>query len=221
MFTFRSTGMLHSGPKGPDILFLKIIFERDDRVNSRGYSNCTRNRVPTENRAKVFSDSRCKYRVMDRRLVTVTCIIAILIVIAAFSLFTRPITGTWVCTDRLTEHSLLTNEVTIITLRPDGTADFRSYQTYLIGRYQVRDTNGRWEPAGFGKYRVAITQGIDSSCPYFGNCTLTSSVPFGFTVDHDLVRDTIAYDHAAAPEFTAIRPFVRSIVLDCSNGCPG
>jgi len=157
---------------------------------------------------------------MDRRLIAATCIIAILIFIAAFFL-TRPITGTWVCTDRLTEHSILSDEITTITFRPDGTADFRRYATYLIGRYQIQDGSGRWEPAGFGKYRVTITQGIDSSCSQFENCTLAAPVPFGFTVDHDLVRDTIAYDPAAAPEFTDIRPFVRSIVLDCSNGCPG
>jgi len=156
---------------------------------------------------------------MDRRLIAAISITVILILFAAF-LLTRPITGTWVCTDRLTEHSMLSDEVTTITLRPDGTADFRSYATYLIGRYQIRDGSGRWEPAGFGKYRVTITQGIESSCSQFENCTLTFFVPFGFTVDHNLVWDTIAYDPTAAPEFTGIRPFVRSIVLDCSNGCP-
>jgi hypothetical protein len=156
---------------------------------------------------------------MDRRLIAAASIIAILIIIASFFL-TRPITGTWVCADRLTEHSLLSDEVTTITLRPDGTADFRSYQTYLIGRYRIRDGSGRWEPAGFGKYRVMITQGIESSCSQFENCTHISFVPFDFTVDHNLIRDTIAYDPAAAPEFTGIRPFVRSIVPDCSNGFP-
>ncbi len=54
---------------------------------------------------------------MDRRLVTAACIIAILISVTVFFIFSRPITGTWVCTDRLTEHSLLTDEVTVITLR--------------------------------------------------------------------------------------------------------
>jgi hypothetical protein len=116
---------------------------------------------------------------------------------------------------------MLSDEVTTITLRSDGTADFRSYQTYLIGRYQIRDGNGRWAPAGFGKYHITITQGVDSSCSQFENCTPSASRLFNFTVDHDLVRDTISYDPAAAPEFTSIRPFVRSIVLDCSNGCPG
>ena len=156
---------------------------------------------------------------MDRRLVTAASTTVILIIIAVFFL-SRPITGTWVCTDRLTEHSLLTDEVTIITLRSEGKADFRSYATYLIGRYQIRDGSGRWEPGGFGNFRVTITQGIDSSCSNFKNCTLTASGPFDFTVNHELVRDTIAYDPRAAPEFTSIRPFVRSIVQDCSNDCP-
>ena len=133
--------------------------------------------------------------------------------VAAWFFFTRPITGTWVCTDRLTEHSLLTDKVTIISFRSGGTADFRSYQTYLLGRYQVWDGSGYWEPGGFGKYRVTMTQGIDSSCSHFENCTFTVSRPFGFIVVHDLVRDTIAYDPAAAPEFTtlqAIRAIDRS-----------
>ncbi len=158
---------------------------------------------------------------MDRRLVTAVCIMAILISLTVFFIFSRPITGTWVCTDRLTEHSLLTDEVTVITIRQDGTTDFRSYQTYLIGRYHIRDGSGTWEPAGFGKYRITITHGIDSSCSHFENCTLAAAVPFDVIVDHNLIRDTIAYDPRAAPEFTSIRPFVRSIVLDCSNGCPG
>jgi hypothetical protein len=158
---------------------------------------------------------------MDRRPVTAVCIIAILISLTVFFIFSRTITGTWVCTDRLTEHSLLTDEVTVITLRQDGTADFRNYQTYLIGRYHIRDGSGTWEPAGFGKYHITITQGTDSSCSHFENSTLAAAVPFDFIVDHNLVRDTIAYDPQAAPEFTSIRPFVRSIVLDCSNGCPG
>lgn len=156
---------------------------------------------------------------MDRRTIAALCIIAILISGAAFFL-SRPITGTWVCTDRLTEHSLLTDEVTTLTLWPDGKADFRSYATYLAGRYQARDGTGRWEPAGFGKYRVTLTQGIHASCSRFENCTLTALAQPGFTIDHDLIRDTIAYDPQDAPEFTGIRPFVRSIVLDCSNGCP-
>jgi len=57
---------------------------------------------------------------MDRRLVTAVCIMAILISLTVFFIFSRPITGTWVCTDRLTEHSLLTDEVTVITIRQDG-----------------------------------------------------------------------------------------------------
>ena len=168
----------------------------------------------------VFLSSGGKQRIMDWRILTAACIIVLLIILPGL-LLTRPISATWVCTDRLTEHSMLSDEVTALTLRPDGSADFRSYATFLIGRYQIRDGSGHWEPAGFGNYRVTITQGIDSSCSHYQNCTLAALAPFGFTVDHDILRDTIAYHPNAAPEFTMIRPFVRSIITDCSNGCPG
>ncbi len=159
-------------------------------------------------------------RIMDRRTLAAACIIALLILVPGLFLM-RPVIGTWVCTDRLTEHSMLSNEITTLTLRPDGSADYRSYATFLIGRYQIRDGSGRWEQAGFWNYRITITQGIDSSCSHYQNCTMTALAPFGFSVDHDILRDTIAYHPGAAPEFTMIRPFVRSIITDCSNGCPG
>ena len=62
---------------------------------------------------------------MDRRTIAAACIIVILICTAAFFL-TRPITGTWVCTERLTQSAMLTDEITTITMQPDGTALFRS-----------------------------------------------------------------------------------------------
>jgi hypothetical protein len=156
---------------------------------------------------------------MDRRFLVTACIVAILILISLV-LLTRPITGTWVCTDRLTEHEMLVDEVTTINLRPDGTVYLRSYGDYL-GRYEINGGSGRWEPAGTEKYRVAIMEGIEISCYLMGNCTYSKRVPFTFSINHDLIQDTISYDPAAAPEFSSIRPFVRSIVADCSDGCPG
>lgn len=156
---------------------------------------------------------------MDRRTIAAACIILILICTAGFFL-SRPITGTWVCTERLTESAMLSDEIMTITIRPDGTAEFRSYADYL-GRYVVRRGYGRWEPAGFERFTITFTQGYGSSCTHFSNCTFDTPVPFAITVEHDLFRDTIIYTETGAPEFSARWPFVRSIVLDCSgpDGC--
>lgn len=149
---------------------------------------------------------------MDRRIVAVACIIAILICTTVFFL-TRPITGTWVCTKPITEHEMLTDEVTIITIQQDGTADFRSYATYFTGRYTLRDGTGRWEPAGLEQYRITITQGYGSSCTQFENCTIDNP-PFIFTVGHDRIRDMISYTQSGVPLFSGRWPFVRSIGRD-------
>jgi len=158
---------------------------------------------------------------MDRRTIVVVCGIAILICTAAFFL-TRPITGTWVCTERLTESAMLTDEITTITIRPDGTTEFRNYADYL-GRYVVYHGSGRWEQAGYGQYTIAITQGYGSTCTHFSNCTIDFLQPFDVTVQHDRFRDTIIYTETGAPQSSGRWPFVRSIARDCSGpeGCTG
>lgn len=157
---------------------------------------------------------------MNQRTIAVACIIAVLTCTAVFFL-TRPITGTWVCTEPLTQSEILTDEITTITVHPDGTASFRSYGTYLIGRYTIRDGTGRWEPSGFDRYNITITQGYTSSCTQFGNCTIDNLAPFLFTVGHDRIRDTIIYTNSGVPQFSGRWPFVRSIGRDCSgpDGC--
>lgn len=117
---------------------------------------------------------------------------------------------------------MLTNEVTTITLQPDGTVRFRSYGDYL-GRYVIRDGTGRGEPAGQDTCLIAITGGYDSSCTLLSNCTFTPPIPFTFTVSHDRVRDTILYTETGAPQFSGRWPFVRSFAMDCSGpvGCTG
>jgi len=158
---------------------------------------------------------------MDRRTIAVACIFGILICTAAFFL-TRPITGTWVCTERLTQSAMLTGEVTTITMQPDGTAEFRSYADYL-GRYSVRHGSGRWDPAGFERYKIIFTQGYGSSCTHFSDCTFDTPTPFEVTVEHDLIRDTVIYTETGAPQFSGRWPFVRSIAPDCSGpeACTG
>jgi len=145
----------------------------------------------------------------------------LLIGTASFFLI-HPITGTWVCTEPLTQSAMLTNEITTITIRPDGTAEFRNYAGYL-GRYVVRHGSGRWEPAGFEKYTITLTQGYGSTCTHFSNCTGDSLQPFDVTVQHDRLRDTIIYTETGAPQFFGQWPFVRSIARDCGSpeGCIG
>ncbi len=159
---------------------------------------------------------------MDRRIMAVACIIAILILSGVF-LLSRPITGTWVCTEPLTQSAILTDEITVITIQPDGVAGFRTYATYLVGRYTIRQGNGQWEPLGSGTYHIAIMQGYDTSCTQFMNCTTSTLVPFGFTVQHDRIRDTILYTDDGTPQFSGRWPFVRSVGRDCSGpeGCTG
>jgi len=158
---------------------------------------------------------------MDRRIIAAAVIVVILICIAAFIL-SRPITGTWVCTQPLTQSAMLMDEVTVITLRPDGTAGFRSYGDYL-GRFEIRDGSGRWEPMGSDEYNIIITQGYSSSCTYYSNCSSATIASFSFPVEYDRIRDTVIYTEAGAPQFSGRWPFVRSVERDCSgpDGCPG
>ncbi len=148
---------------------------------------------------------------MNRYRLLITCIIVIAVIAIAVTV-SRPITGTWVCAAPLTEHAMLGDEVTTITIRPDGTADFRSYGDYLY-KYEIRHGMGQWKEIGPGKYAIAITQGISVSCKITSNCTESALAPFSISIDHDLIRDTVAYDPAAKPEFSGIRPFVRSDVV--------
>jgi hypothetical protein len=115
---------------------------------------------------------------------------------------------------------MLTDEVTTLEIQGDGTVRFRSYGDYL-GRYEIRQGSGRWEPRGWEKYHVAIDSGIAISCHVAGNCTYREFVPSSFTIDHDIFRNTVTYDPAEAPEFSSTLPFVRSIERDCSGGCEG
>lgn len=156
---------------------------------------------------------------MDRRIPAALCIITLILVAGLFCI-SRPVTGSWVCTDRLTESAMLTDEVTTLKIRADGTALFRSYGDYL-GRYEIRQGYGRWEPCGPGKFRITIDSGIDVSCHLAGNCTYGELAPSSFVVDHDFFRDTVTYDPAQAPAVSSIRPFIRSIERDCSQGCEG
>jgi hypothetical protein len=158
---------------------------------------------------------------MDRRTIAAAAKIVLLICAATFFL-TCPITGTWVCMERLTESAMLTDEITTITIRPDGTAEFRNYADYL-GRYSVRHRSGCGETAGFDRYTITFTQGYGSTCTQFSNCAVDILQPFNIKVEHNRIRDTIMYTETGAPQFSERWPFVRSIERDCSEpeGCTG